>query len=127
MLEANIEDLELKDGNLEVRGAPEKRRTISQLFQAHYGAAVGSMAGSYDNRDAGWSQIREQERERHSAFSFLSACACRRWKWTPRRGEGERSQQVVSAVDAGKRRSILEQCRYAERRIDDHVVGVGAV
>ena len=43
----------MKDGNLQVRGAPEKRRTIPQLFQAHYGAAVGSMAGSYDNQTRG--------------------------------------------------------------------------
>src|SRR6185312_5597574 len=53
VLEANIEDLELREGNLQVKGAPEKRRTISQLFQAHYGAAVGSMAGSYDNQTRG--------------------------------------------------------------------------
>ena len=73
VLEANSEDLELKDGNLQVRGAPEKRRTISQLFQAHYGAAVGSMAGSYDNQTRGES-IRRQERQGVGVF-FLSACA----------------------------------------------------
>ena len=45
VLEADVEDLELVEGFLEVKGVPEKRRSISQLFQARYGAAVGNMVG----------------------------------------------------------------------------------
>jgi CO/xanthine dehydrogenase Mo-binding subunit len=99
VLEANIEDLELKDGNLQVRGAPEKRRTISQLFQAHYGAAVGSMAGSYDNQTRGGVDPKTGK-GKASAFFFLSACAAEVEVDTE---TGKvRIERIVSAADAGK-------------------------
>jgi CO/xanthine dehydrogenase Mo-binding subunit len=99
VLEANIEDLEMKDGNLQVRGAPEKRRTISQLFQAHYGAAVGSMAGSYDNQTRGAIDPKTGK-GKASAFFFLSACAAE-VEVDSETGKVT-IEQIVSAVDAGK-------------------------
>ena len=99
VLEANIEDLEMKDGNLQVRGAPEKRRTIPQLFQAHYGAAVGSMSGSYDNQTRGGIDPKTGK-GKASAFFFFSACAAEVEVDTE---TGKVTiEQIVSAVDAGK-------------------------
>ena len=98
-LEANVEDLELIDGNLRVKGAAEKRRTISQLFQAHYGAAVGSLTGSYDNQTRGGIDPKTGK-GKASAFFFLSACAAEVAVDTE---TGKVTiEQIVSAVDAGK-------------------------
>jgi CO/xanthine dehydrogenase Mo-binding subunit len=98
-LEANIEDLELRDGCLQVKGAPEKRRTISQLFQAHYGAAVGSIAVSYDNQTRGGVDPKTGK-GKASAFFFLSACAAEVAVDTE---TGKVTiEKIVSAVDAGK-------------------------
>ena len=98
-LEANIEDLELRDGCLQVKGAPEKRRAISQLFQAHYGAAVGSMAASYDNQTRGGVDPKTGK-GKASAFFFLSACAAEVAVDTE---TGKVTiEKIVSAVDAGK-------------------------
>ena len=98
-LEANIEDLEFVDGYLQVKGSPEKRKTISQLFQARYGAAVGSMTGSYDNQTTGGLDPRTGK-GKASAFFFLSACAAE-VEVDTETGKIE-VRQVVSAVDAGK-------------------------
>jgi CO/xanthine dehydrogenase Mo-binding subunit len=98
-LEANVEDLELVNGNLQVRGSPEKRRTISQLFQAHYGAAVGSMAGSYDNQTRGGVDPKTGK-GKASAFFFLSACAVE-VEVDSETGKVT-IEKIVSAVDAGK-------------------------
>jgi CO/xanthine dehydrogenase Mo-binding subunit len=98
-LEANVEDLELHDGYLQVRGAPEKKKTIAQLFQAHYGAAVGSMAGSYDNQTRGGVDPKTGK-GKASAFFFLSACAAEVEVDTE---TGKVTiEKIVSAVDAGK-------------------------
>jgi CO/xanthine dehydrogenase Mo-binding subunit len=98
-LEANVEDLELIDGYLQVKGAPEKKRTIAQLFQAHYGAAVGSMAGSYDNQTRGGVDPKTGK-GKASAFFFLSACAAEVEVDTE---TGKVTiEKIVSAVDAGK-------------------------
>lgn len=98
-LEANVEDLEVVDGNLRVKGAPEKKRSIPQLFQAHYGAAVGSMAGSYDNQTRGGIDPKTGK-GKASAFFFLSACAA---EVTVDTETGKVTiEQIVSAVDAGK-------------------------
>ena len=98
-LEANVEDLELIDGNLRVKGAPEKKRSISQLFQAHYGAVVGSMTGSYDRQISGGIDP-QTGKGKASAFFFLSACAAEVAVDTE---TGKVTiEQIVSAVDAGK-------------------------
>jgi CO/xanthine dehydrogenase Mo-binding subunit len=99
VLEANVEDLELINGHLQVKGVPEKRRTISQLFQARYGAAVGSMAGSYDNQITGGVDPKTGK-GKASAFFFLSACAAEVEVDTE---TGKVTiEKIVSAVDAGK-------------------------
>jgi CO/xanthine dehydrogenase Mo-binding subunit len=99
VLEANVEDLELINGHLQVKGVPEKRRTISQLFQARYGAAVGSMAGSYDNQTAGGVDPKTGK-GKASAFFFLSACGAEVEVDTE---TGKVTiEKIVSAVDAGK-------------------------
>jgi CO/xanthine dehydrogenase Mo-binding subunit len=99
VLEADVEDLELVEGNMQVKGAPEKRKSISQLFQARYGAAVGSMAASYDNQTSGGVNPRTGK-GKASAFFFLSACAAEVEVDTE---TGKVTiEQVVSAVDAGK-------------------------
>lgn len=99
VLEANVEDLELINGYLQVKGVPEKRRTIAQLFQARYGAAVGSMAGSYDNQTTGRVDPKTGK-GKASAFFFLSACAAEVEVDTE---TGKVTiEKIVSAVDAGK-------------------------
>ncbi|HEY7553524.1 MAG TPA: xanthine dehydrogenase family protein molybdopterin-binding subunit [Candidatus Binatia bacterium] len=99
VLEAAAEDLELIEGNIQVKGAPEKKKSISQLFQARYGAAVGSMAASYDNQTSGGVDPRTGK-GKASAFFFLSACAAEVEVDTE---TGKVTiQHVVTAVDAGK-------------------------
>jgi len=99
LLEADVEDLELVEGYLQVKGTPEKRRSIAQLFQARFGAAVGNMVGSYDNQTTGGLDPRTGK-GKGSAFFFLSACAAEVEVDTE---TGKITiQQVVSAVDAGK-------------------------
>jgi CO/xanthine dehydrogenase Mo-binding subunit len=99
VLEANIEDLQIVEGFLEVKGVPDKRRSISQLFQARYGAAVGNMVGSFDNQTTGGLDP-STGKGKGSAFHFMSACAAEVEVDTE---TGKVTvQQVVSAVDAGK-------------------------
>jgi carbon-monoxide dehydrogenase large subunit len=99
VLEANVEDLRMVDGFLEVNGVPEKRRSIPQLFQARYGATVGSMTASYDNQTTGGLDPKTGK-GKGSVFYFFSACAAEVEVDTD---TGKiRIKQVVSAVDAGK-------------------------
>jgi CO/xanthine dehydrogenase Mo-binding subunit len=99
VLEANVEDLQLINGFLEVKGVPDKRRSIPQLFQARYGAAVGNMVGSFDNQTSGGLDP-TTGKGKGSVFYFLSACAAEVEVDTD---TGKITvQQVVSAVDAGK-------------------------
>jgi CO/xanthine dehydrogenase Mo-binding subunit len=99
VLEANIEDLQIVEGFLEVKGVPDKRRSIAQLFQARYGAAVGNMVGSFDNQTTGGLDP-STGKGKGSAFHFMSACAAEVEVDTE---TGKVTvQQVVSAVDAGK-------------------------
>jgi CO/xanthine dehydrogenase Mo-binding subunit len=99
LLEADIDDLQMVEGFLEVKGVPEKRRSIPQLFQAKYGAAVGNMVGSYDNQTTGGLDPRTGK-GKGSAFFFMSACAAEVEVDTE---TGKVAvEQVVSVVDAGK-------------------------
>jgi CO/xanthine dehydrogenase Mo-binding subunit len=99
VLEANVEDLQIVEGFLEVKGVPDKRRSIAQLFQARYGAAVGNMVGSFDNQTTGGLDP-STGKGKGSAFHFMSACAVEVEVDTE---TGKVTvQQVVSAVDAGK-------------------------
>ena len=99
VFEANVEDLQLVDGFLEVKGVPDRRRSIPQLFQARYGAAVGNMVGSFDNQTSGGLDP-TTGKGKGSVFYFLSACAAEVEVDTD---TGKVTvQQVISAVDAGK-------------------------
>lgn len=99
VLEADVGDLQIVDGFLEVKGVPEKRRSIPQLFQARYGAPVGNMVGSYDQQTTGGLDPRTGK-GKGSAFFFMSACAAEVEVDTE---TGKVSVlQMVSAVDAGK-------------------------
>ena len=99
VFEANVEDLQLVDGFLEVKGVPDKRLSIPQLFQARYGAAVGNMVGSFDNQTSGGLDP-TTGKGKGSVFYFLSACAAEVEVDTD---TGKVTvQQVISAVDAGK-------------------------
>jgi CO/xanthine dehydrogenase Mo-binding subunit len=99
VLEANIEDLQITNGYLEVKGVPEKRRTIPQLFQARYGAAVGNMVGSYDYQTTGGLDP-ATGKGKGSVFYFFSACAAEVEVDTD---TGKVTvQKIISAVDAGK-------------------------
>ncbi|MBI4492582.1 MAG: molybdopterin-dependent oxidoreductase, partial [Chloroflexi bacterium] len=52
-LEAAEQDLEIEDGVVRVQGAPGRRLTLAQVFQARFGTAVGSFFGSYDFQTSG--------------------------------------------------------------------------
>jgi CO/xanthine dehydrogenase Mo-binding subunit len=98
-LEARVEDLELANGYLQVRGSPEKRRSISQLFQARFGAPIGNMLGSYDKQTAGGVDPRTGK-GKASAYFFMSACAVEVEVDTE---TGKVTvAQVISVADAGK-------------------------
>jgi len=98
-LEADIGDLELADGSLRVKGVPERKLAISDLFRAHFGAPVGSLFGCYDFQTRGGIDPKTGQGNA-SAFFFLSACAA---EVDVDLETGKvRVFQVVSAVDAGK-------------------------
>ena len=98
-LEARVEDLELRDGFVQVKGVPERRMGIPQLFQTHFGAPVGSLFGSYDFQTTGGIDPRTGK-GKASAFFFLSACAADVEVDTE---TGKvRVDRIVTSVDAGR-------------------------
>jgi len=99
VLEARVEDLELANGYLYVKGSPEKKRSISQLFEARFGAPVGNMVGSYDKQTTGGVDPRTGK-GKASAYFFMSACAAEVEVDTE---TGKVAvKQVISVVDAGR-------------------------
>ncbi|HET8579994.1 MAG TPA: xanthine dehydrogenase family protein molybdopterin-binding subunit, partial [Nitrospiraceae bacterium] len=70
-LEARIEDLELRDASVQVKGVPDRRRTIAQLFQSRFGATVGCLFGSYSLQSTGGIDPRTGK-GKASAFFFFS-------------------------------------------------------
>jgi carbon-monoxide dehydrogenase large subunit len=52
-LEAAVEDLDIEDGVVHVKGARDRRMTFQQVFAAKFGTAVGSLFGSYDFQTSG--------------------------------------------------------------------------
>jgi len=98
-LEARPDDLDLADGAAYVRGAPEQRRTIRQLFQEHFGLPVGNLFGSYDFQTSGGVDP-VTGKGKSSAFFFLAACAAEVEVDTE---TGKvRVVNIATAVDAGK-------------------------
>ncbi len=98
-LEARAEDLELRDGLLQVKGVPEKAMTIAQLFTARFGDPSGSLFGNYTLRTEGGVDDKTG-RGKGSSFWFFSAAG------TEVEVDVEtgkvRVLRAVTAVDVGK-------------------------
>jgi len=98
-LEARIEDLELCDGRLQVKGVPERNLTYPQLFKAIYGEASGSLFGSHTLRTQGGVDA-VTGRGKGSSFWFYSAAGAEVEVDTE---TGKvKVLRVASAVDVGK-------------------------
>ncbi|HET7004015.1 MAG TPA: xanthine dehydrogenase family protein molybdopterin-binding subunit [Candidatus Binatia bacterium] len=98
-LEARVEDLELRDERLRVKGVPEKNLTYPQIFKAIYGEASGSLFGSYTLRTEGGVDAATGQ-GKGSSFWFYSAAGAEVEVDTE---TGKvRVLRVVSAVDVGK-------------------------
>jgi CO/xanthine dehydrogenase Mo-binding subunit len=99
MLEARPEDLEIRDGILQVKGVPDRRFTIAELFKARFGYPVGCLFGSYDLQISGGLDPRTGK-GKASAFFFLSACAAEVEVDT---GTGKvKVERIFTAVDVGR-------------------------
>ncbi|MBI4492234.1 MAG: xanthine dehydrogenase family protein, partial [Chloroflexi bacterium] len=98
-LEASEQDLEIQDGVVRVKGAPERRLTLAQVFQARFGTAVGSFFGNDDFQTTGGLDP-ETGKGKASAFWFLSAAGADVEVDTE---TGKvRVVRTVTCVDAGK-------------------------
>jgi CO/xanthine dehydrogenase Mo-binding subunit len=98
-LEARIEDLELRDLRLRVRGVPEKSLTFSQLFRAIFGDPSGSLFGNFTVRTEGGVDAKTG-RGKGSSFWFYSAAGAEVEVDTE---TGKvRVMRINTAVDVGK-------------------------
>ena len=98
-LEARVEDLELKDGAVCVRGVPEKRLSITEIFKARFGSSVGSMFGGHCFKTEGGLNPKTGK-GKAAAFWFFSACGAE-VEVDIQTGK-VRVLRAVTAVDAGK-------------------------
>jgi len=98
-LEARVEDLELYDGAARVRGVPDKRMTISEIFKAKFGSTVGSMFGGHCFKTEGGLNPKTGK-GKAAAFWFFSACGAE-VEVDIETGK-VRVLRAVTAVDAGK-------------------------
>lgn len=98
-LEARVEDLELKDMCLRVRGVPEKNLNFPQLFRAIYGEPSGSLFGNHTLRTKGGVDSKSGK-GKGSAFWFYSAAGAE--VEIDRETGKMRVLRAVSAVDVGK-------------------------
>ena len=71
-LEARIEDLELRDLRVQVKGVPEKSLTFPQLFRAIFGDPSGSLFGNHTLRTEGGVDAKSGQ-GKGSSFWFYSA------------------------------------------------------
>jgi len=98
-LEARIEDLELKDLRLQVKGVPEKSLSFSQLFRAIVGDASGSLFGHHTLHTEGGIDSKTGQ-GKGSSFWFYSAAGAEVEVDTE---TGKvRVLKVATAVDVGK-------------------------
>lgn len=98
-LEARSEDLELKDGALCVKGVPEKRMRIAEVFKATLGSSVGSLFGSHSFHTQGGLDPKTGK-GKAAVFWFFSACAA---EVEVDRETGKVSiLRAATAVDVGK-------------------------
>ena len=98
-LEARVEDLELRDNRLQVKGVPEKNLTYPQIFKAIYGEASGSLFGSHTLRTEGGVDALTGK-GKGSSFWFYSAAGAE-VEVDTETGKVH-VLQVASAVDVGK-------------------------
>ncbi|MSP37083.1 MAG: xanthine dehydrogenase family protein molybdopterin-binding subunit [Deltaproteobacteria bacterium] len=98
-LEARAEDLELRDGAVSVRGVPDKKMSITEIFKARYGSTVGSMFGGYCFKSDGGLDPKTGK-GKAAAFWFFSACGAE-VEVDIETGK-VRVLNTVTAVDAGK-------------------------
>jgi CO/xanthine dehydrogenase Mo-binding subunit len=98
-LEARIEDLELRDLRLQVKGVPEKSLTFPQLFRAIFGDPSGSLFGNHTVRTEGGVDAKTGQ-GKGSSFWFYSAAGAEVEVDTE---TGKvRVLRVTTAVDVGK-------------------------
>jgi CO/xanthine dehydrogenase Mo-binding subunit len=98
-LEARVEDLELKDLGMRVKGVPEKSLTFPQLFRAIFGEASGSLFGNHTLRTEGGVDANTGQ-GKGSSFWFYSAAGAEVEVDTE---TGKvRVLRVATAVDVGK-------------------------
>lgn len=98
-LEISPDDLDIADGRIKVRGAPQHSMTIPEVFRAIFGTPVGSIFGAFDFQTAGGLDP-DTGKGRASAFWFLSAAAAEVEVDTE---TGKvRVLDMVTSVDAGK-------------------------
>jgi len=71
-LEARVEDLELNDQRLQVKGVPEKSLTFPQLFRAIFGEPSGSLFGNHTLRTESGVDAKTGQ-GKGSSFWFYSA------------------------------------------------------
>ncbi len=98
-LEARVEDLELRDGLLQVKGVPEKRLTLAEIFKARFGSAAGSMFGGHCFQSQGGLDPKTGK-GKAAAFWFFSACGVE-VEVDVETGK-TRVLRAVTAVDVGK-------------------------
>ncbi|HEY1234586.1 MAG TPA: xanthine dehydrogenase family protein molybdopterin-binding subunit [Candidatus Binatia bacterium] len=98
-LEARIEDLELRDGAVRVRGVPDKRLSITEIFKARFGSSVGSMFGGYCFKTEGGLNPKTGK-GKAAAFWFFSACGAE--VEVDKETGKVRVLRIATAVDAGK-------------------------
>jgi CO/xanthine dehydrogenase Mo-binding subunit len=98
-LEARVEDLELINLHLQVKGVPEKSLTFPQLFRAIFGDPSGSLFGNHTLRTEGGVDSKTG-RGKGSSFWFYSAAGAEVEVDTE---TGKvRVLRVATAVDVGK-------------------------
>jgi CO/xanthine dehydrogenase Mo-binding subunit len=98
-LEARIEDLELREGAVSVRGVPDKRLSITDIFKTRFGSSVGSIFGGYCFKSEGGLNPKTGK-GKAAAFWFFSACAAE-VEVDIETGK-VRVLNIVTAVDVGK-------------------------
>jgi carbon-monoxide dehydrogenase large subunit len=98
-LEARVEDLEIREGAVSVRGVPGKKMSIAEIFKARFGSTVGSMFGGCCFKSEGGLDPKTGK-GKAAAFWFFSACAAE-VEVDVETGK-VRVLNTVTAVDAGK-------------------------
>lgn len=98
-LEVAVEDLEVVEGVVRVKGQPNLAMSIPDAFRSQFGTAVGSIFGSYDYQTKGGLDP-DTGKGRASAFWFLSAAGAE--VELDRRTGKIQVLRAVTVVDVGK-------------------------